>query len=82
MRDRNLGKTLALSVAAALAIPILCAAAFVQFQQHLLRWRAERLLADIHSILPKNASQAISDISLGIEDRHDNGHMMQRTGCG
>jgi hypothetical protein len=50
MGVRNLGKTIAISIAALLATAIFCAAAFVQFQQNLLRWRAERLLTDIHSI--------------------------------
>jgi len=50
MAVRNLGKTIAISAVALLATAIFCAFAFVQFQQHLLRWRAERLLADIHSI--------------------------------
>jgi hypothetical protein len=36
--------------AVAILVPIACLAAYVPIQQHLLRWRAERLLADIRQI--------------------------------
>ena len=45
----RLGRLIRLAAIAIAAI-VLCAAAYVQIQQHLLRWRAERLLNDIREI--------------------------------
>ena len=70
MGVRNLGKTIAISIAALLATAILCAAAFVQFQQHLLRWRADRPEQDNinngdYTLIPYT-DQALAAVQRGI----------------
>jgi len=53
----NRRNALAVCVAVCL-VPIVCAAVYVPVQQHLLRWRAQRLLGDIRSIQMGKSSWA------------------------